>query len=346
MSATARSVLVIHPGALGDVLLALPAIRAVRNADPSRSLSLVANAPIARLLHACNEVDRMLPCEGSALTDLLRARRRGLGMPALEGCDLAIAWMADSDGSLQRSLSVAGVGCVLVGSPFHQDLSGHQTERFKAILPGLWHVSAGTEQPLIPSNEMMAASVERLRAYGIADDHDLIALHPGSGSRHKCARPELFVDTIRWSRQRGLHPVMIEGPADAPEIAEVLRRCDHPPTLIRGEDLCTIAALLSRVSFFVGHDSGLTHLAAWLAKPTIALFGPTDPQRWAPRGTHVTVLTGRPCECHGWAAAQACTTKPCLQIQSGELIAACERAWACCSPPLHVLDSPAEFLNI
>nr|MBA2253284.1 glycosyltransferase family 9 protein [Nitrospirales bacterium] len=74
---------------------------------------------------------------------------------------------------------------------------------------------------------------------------------------------------------------------------------------------------------FIGHDSGLTHLAACLQVPTVALFGPTDPIRWAPRGSHVRVVTGISCRCQGWEAVRLCDEKPCLQITLEQVISAC-----------------------
>jgi ADP-heptose:LPS heptosyltransferase len=54
--------------------------------------------------------------------------------------------------------------------------------------------------------------------------------------------------------------------------------------------LLPTAALIGQATVFVGHDSGLTHLAAAFRRPTVAIFGPTDPEVWGPRGEHVTVV--------------------------------------------------------
>jgi ADP-heptose:LPS heptosyltransferase len=50
------------------------------------------------------------------------------------------------------------------------------------------------------------------------------------------------------------------------------------------------AALIAQAAVFIGNDSGLTHLAAALARPTVAIFGPTDPEIWGPRGEHVSIV--------------------------------------------------------
>jgi ADP-heptose:LPS heptosyltransferase len=89
--------------------------------------------------------------------------------------------------------------------------------------------------------------------------------------------------------------------------------------------LLSVAGVTAHASLFVGHDSGLTHLAARLHVPTLALFGPTDPRRWAPRGPHVTVLAGTACRCEGWDEIRACREKSCLQISAETILGTCER---------------------
>jgi len=65
-------------------------------------------------------------------------------------------------------------------------------------------------------------------------------------------------------------------------------------------DLPLLAAVLSQCSLFIGNDSGITHLAAALGVPTIALFGPTDPYVWGPRGTKVYIARGELDDGSGW----------------------------------------------
>jgi ADP-heptose:LPS heptosyltransferase len=84
---------------------------------------------------------------------------------------------------------------------------------------------------------------------------------------------------------------MIAGPADDVPAAK-LAAAGYP--VARPPDLLALAALLARVDVYLGNDSGVSHLAAALGVPTVAIFGPTDPRIWAPRGPRVTVLWGGP----------------------------------------------------
>ena len=67
---------------------------------------------------------------------------------------------------------------------------------------------------------------------------------------------------------------------------------DDPPLCdaVRFDDLYDLACWLATARLFVGNDSGITHLAAAVGTPVLAIFGPTDPAIWAPRGNHVRVV--------------------------------------------------------
>ena len=84
-----------------------------------------------------------------------------------------------------------------------------------------------------------------------------------------------------------------------------------------------MAGVLAQAKLFVGHDSGLTHLAAALQVPTLAMFGPTDPLQWAPLGNHVRTVTGLSCSCPTWESVRACESKSCLTISTETIISRC-----------------------
>jgi hypothetical protein len=81
--------------------------------------------------------------------------------------------------------------------------------------------------------------------------------------------------------------------------------------------------VLAQARLFVGQDSGVTHMAGLMGVRTVALFGPTDPDRWAPRGAHVSVMQGAPCLCQSWGDVSRCEGKPCLAMPQDHLVAIC-----------------------
>jgi ADP-heptose:LPS heptosyltransferase len=100
------------------------------------------------------------------------------------------------------------------------------------------------------------------------------------------------------------------------------------PFVLRDVDLLTVAGALAHTGLFIGHDSGITHLSALLAVPTVALFGPTCPQRWAPTGPHVRIVRGASCTCSDWSHVRRCNDKPCLDISAVDILS------SCCTRPL------------
>jgi heptosyltransferase-3 len=318
------TLLVVHPGSLGDVLLSVAALRALRRAWPAHELTLLVRGEIGRLLEACGEVDRILPMEGPALTELLG----GPGVPphlagCLRRCAAAVCWMADPgpDAALEKNLKDAGVGRIIVQSPHGHGLEAvHAADRYLDILKP-WRLQAPEAPPILRLPDDLAPAGIADGASGIA----VIAVHPGSGSAAKCLdgrRLASAVQAVCDGNTRSL--LVLGGPADEGLVAAFRRHLTGvEPVTILHRDLVTVAVALARARVFVGHDSGITHLAAMLGVPTVALFGPTDPSRWAPRGRSVKVLRGAPCACRDRDQVQHCR-RPCLDIPQQQIIEAIE----------------------
>lgn len=320
-----RTVLVIHPGALGDVLLSLPALRGLRCRYPSHGVGLVTSRQVGHLLQACDEVEVVFPLESDALASLL-AGPQSVSPPLREWlaqCDLAVCWMTDSDQRLSSILRELGVSRMIQRSPLSSVCETiHQTDRVMETVRDVVPTGDHGWKLLIP-DQIVAAGKDRLAGLGILGNRSIVAVHPGSGSRHKCCAPTLLARVVSWLQANDACPLVLGGPADDSMVARLCKVCEKPPPVLQQLDLLSVAGVLAHVDLFVGHDSGLTHLAAALHLSTVALFGPTDPRRWAPRGSHVTVLTGDGCRCQGWNAVEACLDKPCFQIPAERLIQAC-----------------------
>jgi ADP-heptose:LPS heptosyltransferase len=103
-------------------------------------------------------------------------------------------------------------------------------------------------------------------------------------------------------RQAGLGSVLwIVGEADAAIARSLKAGCAGAMPALKESSLVEVAAVLSRCRGYVGNDSGITHLAAALGVPTVALFGPTDPAVWSPRGRQVIILRAQPQTTEGLA---------------------------------------------
>ncbi len=128
-----------------------------------------------------------------------------------------------------------------------------------------------------------------------------IAIHPGSGGAQKCWPTQHFATVIEWlwslNGLRGdSHSVLLlAGSADQERLHDILDSIGHPPEpdmlkVLVHAPLLEVAQQLQQCKCYLGNDSGITHLAAMLGVPTVALFGPSDPATWHPVGPSVRVI--------------------------------------------------------
>lgn len=140
-----------------------------------------------------------------------------------------------------------------------------------------------------------------------------ILLHPGSGSPRKNWPLERFLALAGRLRREGMAPEFIAGPAEA-RLAARIRGVEDGWRVHAPASLADLAALLKEGDGYAGNDSGVSHLAAFLGLPTLALFGPSDPVRWRPRGRAAAVLTapGEGCAPCFEREGESCEGSPCL----------------------------------
>ena len=318
-----RTIVILHPGALGDVVLAVPAMRRLLARFPQHRSLLISNEPIGRFLLECRMVDAWMPVQGAACTDLFAG-----SVPAttelrgwLKECDCVVAWINDEGGALATVLRSCRVREMRIQSPFSSELEAmHQSDRFLETIGETVDDGSLNWRIQIPS-DLVDLGYVYLERIGIPFDRAILLIHPGSGSRWKCVNPDVLALAMEQFQLEDIHPLILEGPADRESVAGLSKLVPAVP-VIAGGDLSILACLLTRSVLYVGNDSGTTHLAALLAVPTVALFGPTDPKRWAPRGPHVTVLRGAFCTCPSWESVAACSRKPCFAISAGVIVAA------------------------
>ncbi|MBI4443160.1 MAG: glycosyltransferase family 9 protein, partial [Acidobacteria bacterium] len=116
-------------------------------------------------------------------------------------------------------------------------------------------------------------------------------LNPGAGWRSKCWPVERYAAVADLLEKEFLLKVALNaGPGEEPLARAVQAACRHSRPLLYSGSLGGLIALLRRATLFIGGDTGPLHLAAALAVPAVALFGPTDPQRNGPYGNRHRVL--------------------------------------------------------
>jgi len=117
-----------------------------------------------------------------------------------------------------------------------------------------------------------------------------LSINPGAGKKENTWRPENFAEVVNHLGQRAeIELCVIEGPRDAEQIARFGRAVSVPYRLLAGRSIGDVAAVLKRMNLVLCNDTGVMHVSCAVGANTLAVFGPTDPHRWAPRarGLHV-----------------------------------------------------------
>jgi len=286
-----QSVLAVHGGALGDVILMGHLLEMVGGRR-----TIVARGQLARLVGEM-AADAAMDFDALPMHEVfLDAAPGACRLPGLLGRhDRLISCFAGGDERAERRLAEmcgATKASFLPTRP-PEDFDGHLVELWLDLLgedrsfpPGYWAVP--TEWRRRAATLLAPKGVDR------PQERSYAVLHPGAGSPDKCWPLERFMEVASALRRGGLAVVFALGPVELDRWRDgrVRRVCGDFPVLA-GEALSVLAGALAPAAGYLGNDSGVSHLAAAVGTRTIALFGPTDPKHFRPIGPHVQVLKGR-----------------------------------------------------
>jgi ADP-heptose:LPS heptosyltransferase len=124
-----------------------------------------------------------------------------------------------------------------------------------------------------------------------------VLLHPGAGSKKKMWPVKNFLQVERLLKSDGYRPEYIIGPADRFLRDELRMPGARQKVVHTPENIAALIALMKTARGYIGNDSGVSHLAAYLGLPTVAVFGPSDPAMWRPVGPAVCILSPQKFEC-------------------------------------------------
>lgn len=286
-----RSILIWHQGALGDLLLAGPALMAVRRRYPRASIIGLGHPERWGLLARTLSLDEVWDSGESGWAQLFAESPLSPQLSTrLARFQLTLVFTANSETPVPRRLRAAGIPAVCRVPSFpedgHESVAALQARHLTGLglgaAPDGFHLSLPEPADDLPE---------------LSGSNAWLAVAPGSGQAAKnwpLAHYYEVSRTLAWEYKLGV--VWLMGPAEAawlPYLRGLAAAQGH--LLLTGAPLARVAAVLSRCRLFLGNDSGLTHLAAALGGPAVlALFGPTDPAVWAPPGRQVRVLSA-PC---------------------------------------------------
>jgi len=329
--------LIIHQGAIGDFILALPAFKALRNSLNPVHVGIMAHSWNLPLVHNRVYADKVFDVDRAEIAPFFHENAPLPASACTELKDYDVAVVIGTSAVLVENLQRAGVDYVHLLPPFPAEPI-HLTDHHLRSLASLGITASDTIPAVYPSCTDIESTVPYLPDADLLHRHDrrVVALHPGAGSVHKAWSPARFAALGRHFHTFGFSVILISGPADeslAYETRTLLQ--EVPCTLLRDLPLNRLAAILAQCTLYVGNDSGISHLAAAVGTRTIAIFGPTDYRMWAPRGTLVRVLWAdvacRPCTIQ---ERQRCLKRQCLQqIDVGDVLLAATHLGAPGFPP-------------
>ena len=281
--------LVIRGGAIGDFICTLPAIGALRERWPDAQLEILGYPHIAELAHGRRYADALRSVEARAMAGFFVPNNilDPAWMDYFGSFNVIISYLFDPDEIFADNVRRCGVKQFIPASPKPRDLPA--VEHYCKPLETLAIYVAQPAPRVYPSAADQQAAGRFLGQLGRAP---LAAIHPGSGSDKKNWPVEKFAALGRWLvDELAMQLVVVCGEADDRVVAKLTAAmAPRPVTLATGLKLVDLAGVLEKCTVFAGNDSGITHLAAAVGTPTVALFGPASVPIWEPRGARVRVM--------------------------------------------------------
>jgi heptosyltransferase-3 len=279
------NVLIIRPGALGDTLMVLPALADLAG---KAVITFVARQP--GLDYIRSFVHRGLDLEGAGWHRLFLDSPDEHSLP-VSRADLVVAFFSDETGGIRQNLNAC-----FPNVPVHVFPSFPSAKKDIHAARYIAECLKSAGLPVDPGKSVENALTRSLLG-DIASPavRNRIVLHPGSGNKKKNHPPEFWLKLLEGPGQKaafqGLRRVVLLGPAEENVCSffkKSMKSFDTEICFCPEKEILT--AIITEAALYIGHDSGITHLAAMLGTPTIALFKESNANQWSPLGPCVRVI--------------------------------------------------------
>jgi lipopolysaccharide heptosyltransferase II len=282
-----RRILFIRPGGIGDAVLLIPAIQALKEKFPKSTICVLAEKRNADIFSFCRAVDRTFRYDSlrelvevlsgtyDVVLDTEQWHRLSAVFARLSGAPVLIGFATN-----QRKR--------LFTHPVCYSHDSHEEDSFFSLLEPLGiSGSPGVFAPFLAITENTI--VTTTAKLGVFSDRPFVALFPGASIPERRWGAEKFRDLAVRLHGRGLPVVVIGGKGDE-RAGETISAEGLGLNLAGRTSLAETAALLTRSLLLLTGDSGVLHIAVALGVPTVSLFGPGIARKWAPRGENHIVL--------------------------------------------------------
>ncbi len=298
----------MHFGQLGDVILGLPALQALREHFADAKITLMHGKPPTEVLKLANVADEYIPVDRVALRDgnklksiaemgrlILYIRRRSFDM------------VVDLHSLPETNLlgRVAGIPNRLYGNresrsidslsnfrpkPALEDKSKHATDRYLDVILPLEIEPRRAPVKLFPRQEDVVSVRAKYSGVFEGGGKPLVGLFPGAGNPSRCWPVEKFASLAGALINDGVLPLIFLGPEEIELRPEVERIFPDGAEIVDGLSITEFMAALSHLAVFVANDTGPVHLAACVAAPTVLLIDEQAPLTYLPNNADLTVV--------------------------------------------------------
>lgn len=280
MALTGHTVFVLRALGLGDLLTAVPALRALRGAYPASRIVLAAPRPLADLVPLTRAVDTVLP------TSSLESLR-----PPSRPPDVAVNLHGRGPQSIAAALAMGAPTVFTHAHPAYPELEGpqwkqgqHEVQRWCRLVR-YYGIDAD------PADLLLSQPGSSTRYPGA------VVLHPGASHESRRWPQQRFADLARWLLDQGYRVLITGNHAERPLAFRTAHAGGVPDgwVLAGRTSLPQLAALVADARLVVCGDTGVAHLATAYRTPSVVLFGPVSPDHWGPPGRpqHTVLWAGR-----------------------------------------------------
>ena len=282
------NVVVYRSGALGDVVVTFPVLQSIRHSVDRADITLIAPPDAGAVATMSGWADRLVSCDAQWIAKWYAGDEDSV-RNALGHVDAMVIFAANA-GTLADTARRAGVGRTQAFRPLPGEPGIHATEHALACIEPLFGAALERTPIITTDTSARQAAARALGDAGVPAGSAYAVVHVGSSSRHRTwpsmdEMLALLASTFAGCIVANSGPVEMDREPTRGSIQGVLPIGPLPAT--------TLAAVIERATFYVGNDTGPTHLAAAVGTETVAVFGPrSEPTLWAPRGRHVRMVGG------------------------------------------------------
>ena len=302
-----QRILVIKLDHLGDVLLATPVFSNLRRAFPEAEIDALVGEWGSVALRHHPDVDSIIQYNARFFCRVGRPSRLGESIRLFRKLyrreynllvELRGDWLTAGFalfGAAPYRLSRASLQLARKFG-FDRFISNHERERNLNVLQSA-HISTPLKETTFYSDPGARTWVDNLLdRLEIDASRPLIAIHPGSPIALKRWRSERFAAVADWLIAQQSSQILLVGvQTENRVIASIQKQMSGESISVAGQTtLSQLAEILRRCDLFIGNDSGPMHLAAAVGTRTIGLYGPTDPERFGPVGSHSQTIRRKP----------------------------------------------------